>query len=222
MIKMSKIRFLATGDIHSDKKLINCIKNSVELEKIDFVVLIGDISEKKDDFKDILEIFKEKQIFMVPGNHESKRKLSILQENYNVHLVGNQPVLVHDDLAFFGSNYVNQGPYEIHEQLILNNLIENFNSVKDVKCKIMLHHVPPFGTKIGDASPYFPFIGGSFAVREFLENFSPDMTLVGHIHETSGLEERVNKTRVINVGRTFKVFEFDKEKGEVSELLNKF
>ena len=213
-----KIRFLATGDFHSDDKLIAKIKKEGKLEDIDFVVLIGDISERKDDFAKLLSLFAGKDIFMVPGNHESKKSIDVLKEHYGVHLIGNQPVLIGDDLALFGSNYVPIGPYGLSEEEIFENLVANYDAVKDVKVKIHLSHLPPSETKIGNASPYYPFIGGSDAVRFFLENFKPDMTLVGHIHETSGLEEIVNKTKVVNVGRTFKVFEFDPNSGKVIEV----
>lgn len=215
---MKKIRFLATGDIHSDQKLLKEIETKTNLSEIDFIILVGDISEKKDDFSKILEIFKGKQIFMVPGNHENKTKIKRLQDHYNVHLVGNSPVLIDNDLALFGTNYIPIGPYGISEQLIFDNLVDNYKAIKNSKFKIHLSHLPPAGTKISDSSKFFPFIGGSQAQRVFLEHFKPDYTLVGHIHETSGLEEIVNKTKVINVGRTFKIFEFDQDKKDLKIL----
>ncbi len=217
---MTKIRFLATADLHSKKKILEYIKKNAPLEEIDFVFLGGDISEKNNDFADLLEMFKNKRIFMVPGNHETKKKIEILKKHYNIDLIGNRPILLHDDLAIFGTNYINIGPYGIPEEKIFENLIANFHAIKDVKNKILLSHLPPAGTKIGDASPFFPFIGGSDAVKEFLEHFHPDIALVGHIHETSGLEEIINKTKVINVGQTFKVFEFDTQTGKL-EIINK-
>ena len=215
-MKDKKIRFLATGDFHSDSKLIAKIKAIKEFDSIDFIVLIGDLSEKKNDFKELLDAFKGKDIFMVPGNHETKKKLKILEDFYGVHLIGNQPVIIHDDVALFGSNYVPLGPYGVNENDILENLIKNYEAIKDIKVKIHLSHLPPADTRIGDASPYYPFIGGSDAVREFLEEFSPDITLVGHIHEASGLEEIINNTKVVNVGRTFKIFEFDPESSKIT------
>ncbi|MFW6286205.1 MAG: metallophosphoesterase family protein [Nanoarchaeota archaeon] len=214
----NKIRFLATGDFHSDLSLISRIKNNKNFKSIDFVILIGDLSDKKNDFKKLLEIFKGKNIFMVPGNHESKRSIKILEENYNIHIVGNNPVIVHDDMALFGSNYVPIGEYGVFEGDILENLIENYQAIADVKCKIQLSHLPPADTKISNASALFPYVGGSDAVRVFLEQFKPNMTLVGHIHESSGLEEIVNNTKVINVGRTFKIFEFDPKTCRVKEV----
>ena len=215
---MGKIRFLATGDFHSDSRFLDEIEKNVVLDEIDFVFLTGDISEKKDDFEKLLGLFKGKQIFMVPGNHESKRSLDVLKEHYGVELLGNRPVLLHDDLAIFGTNYLNIGPHGIPEEEVFKNLLANFNSIKNVKRKVMLAHIPPIETKIGNGSPFHPFIGGSMATRAFLEEFSPDYALVGHIHETSGLEEIVNKTKVVNVAQTFKVFEFDVESCELKLL----
>jgi len=93
---------------------------------------------------------------MVPGNHESKEQLEVLQKHYNVHLIGNNPVKVHEDLAIFGSNYISIGEFSIPEQEIFENLIENYEAVKDIKCKIHLSHIPPTETQIGDSSQFFP------------------------------------------------------------------
>jgi hypothetical protein len=208
MTKAKKIRFLATGDFHSDLSLVDEIRNTVDMNSIDFVLFTGDLSDKKDDFKHLLGVFNEKQIFMVPGNHESKRGLELLKKHYKVHLIGNQPVMVDDNLAIFGTNYLSVGPYGIDEQEVFDNIVQNYAAIAHVPRKIHMNHIPPHETQIGDASPY-PFVMGSPAVKAFLENFKPDVTLVGHIHETSGLEEIVNKTNVVNVGRTFKILEFD-------------
>ncbi len=210
MSNKKKIRFLATGDFHSDLKLVNEIKNKVNMNSIDFILFTGDLSDKKNDFKNLLEIFDKKQIFMVPGNHESRKNLETLKSMYNIHLVGNNPVIIDDDLVIFGTNYLSIGYYGIEEQKVFENLLENYKAIAHIPKKIHLSHIPPHKTKIGDGSP-FPFITGSPAVKAFLENFKPDITLVGHIHETSGLEEIVNKTNVVNVGRTFKIIEFDSE-----------
>lgn len=213
-----KVRFLATGDFHSDLRMVEYIRQYVkDLNLIDFVLFVGDLSDRKDDFKKLLEIFDGKKIFMVPGNHESSKQLEVLREKYGVHIVGNSPVLLDDEasVAIFGSNYVPIGPFGVSEEGIFHNLIENFKAVEDAKFKIMLNHLPPYGTYIGSKSP-FPFVQGSIGVRAFLENFTPDVSFCGHIHESSGLEEIVNKTNVVNVGRTFKVFEFDFDKSELS------
>jgi len=215
---MTKIKFLATGDIHSDLEFSKKIAKNINMKDMEFVILIGDISEKKDDYGKLLSVFNGKQIFMVPGNHESKNKIKILEEHYNVNLIGNSPLKINEDLAIFGTNYLNIGVHGIPEEEVFENLIENYLAVKDIKFKIHISHIPPAQTRIGEMSPFAPFIGGSHAQRLFLEHFSPDVSLVGHIHESSGLEEIVNKTKVINVGQTFKIFEFDTDTKELRVL----
>lgn len=214
MKKSNKIRFLATGDFHSDISLPNEIKNKVNLENIDFIIFTGDLSDRKDDFKLLLEGFEGKEIFMIPGNHESKKSLDILQDKYGVNLIGNKPLIIDNKLAIFGTNYLNIGKYSILEEEVLDNLIENFKLVEDIKFKVHVSHIPPIKTKIGDMSPYH-FVSGSLAQRIFLDRFSPQLSLCGHIHESSGLEEIVNDTRLVNVGRTFKVFEVDLDSEEI-------
>lgn len=215
-----KFRFLATSDWHSDLNLISAIEQYVDMNSIDFILFTGDLLEKDIKFNKMFKPFKDKQIFMVPGNHETKKGIKILEEHYNVHLIGNKPIRINDHIALFGTNYLNVGPFGIHEQDVLDNMIVNFDAIKDMPIKIQLNHIPPADTTIGDASP-FSFIGGSPALRIFLENFEPDITFVGHIHESSGLEEIVNKTRVINTAQTFKVFDVDVDTKKIEELKQK-
>lgn len=215
-----KFRFLATSDWHSDLNIISAIEQYVDMNSIDFIIFTGDLQDKRVEFSKMFKPFKDKQIFMVPGNHETKKGLELLKKHYKVHLVGNSPIRINDDIALFGTNYLCVGPFGIPEQNVLDNMIENFVAIKDMPIKIQLNHIPPIDTQIGDASP-FPFVTGSPALRLFLENFEPDVTFVGHIHESSGLEEIVNKTRVINTASTFKVFDIDVDKKKINEVKQK-
>ena len=48
---------------------------------------------------------------------------------------------------------------------------------------------------------------GSKAVRKAIEEFHPEILINAHIHEASGIEEQIGKTKVINVSRKAKIFE---------------
>ena len=50
-------------------------------------------------------------------------------------------------------------------------------------------------------------IPGSDALRKAIDKFQPDLFIAGHIHELEGVEEKIGKTRVVNVGRRGKIFE---------------
>ena len=176
------------------------------------------MSDKPDDFAKLLKPFKGKKIFMVPGNHETKKKVDALKESYGVHMIGNSPAIINSDLAIFGSNYLAVGPNQTPDDEVFKNIIENYHAIEHIPFKIHLAHLPPDGTVIADSSPYYPIAAGIPSTRLFLEHFNPNVTFVGHIHETSGLEEIVNKTKVINLAETFKVFEFDCEKKDLKEI----
>ncbi len=215
---MTNLKFLVASDFHSNDKITKNIEKKVKLDEIDFVLLVGDLSDKPNDFGTLLKPFKNKKVIMVPGNHESKAKVKILEEHYKVHMLGNKPVHINENLVLFGTNYMSIGRAGVPEDFVFQNTIENFKAIEHIPCKIQLNHIPPAGTQMGDASPFFPFVSGSSALTEFLEHYSPDVTFCGHIHETSGLEEIVGKTRVINVAETFKVFEFDEKNKEIKEI----
>ena len=45
------------------------------------------------------------------------------------------------------------------------------------------------------------FFPGSTGVRRAVEKFKPDILLCSHVHEAEGLEEKIGKTKIINVGK---------------------
>ena len=53
----------------------------------------------------------------------------------------------------------------------------------------------------------FSGIEGSKGIRKAIEEFKPDFLIHSHIHEGEGIEEKIGKTKVINVGRKGKVLE---------------
>lgn len=214
----NKIRFLATGDIHSNKKLLDNISIYNDFNNIDYILFIGDLSDKKNDFNQIINTFKNKPILMVQGNHETKKQLKVLENKYNIFMLNKDSKQIHSDLILFGPEFINLGFNSKNEEQIFNQLENRFQQIKNIKCKLFLSHMPPEETKIAMATPYYPYIGGSFAVKEFLENKKIDLTLVGHIHESSGLEEIVNNNKILNVGKTSKIIEFDTNTKELKIL----
>jgi Icc-related predicted phosphoesterase len=48
-------------------------------------------------------------------------------------------------------------------------------------------------------------VPGSEGVRKAIELLKPDILLCSHVHEAEGLEEKIGKTKVINVGKAGKI-----------------
>jgi len=49
------------------------------------------------------------------------------------------------------------------------------------------------------------FFPGSDGIRKAVETFKPDIMLCSHVHEAEGLEEKIGKTKVMNVGKEGKI-----------------
>ena len=67
----------------------------------------------------------------------------------------------------------------------------------------MATHVHPAKSLIEKITPF----EGSEGVKKAIERFQPDIALCSHIHEAWGIEEKIGKTKLINVGREGRIIE---------------
>ena len=145
----------------------------------------------------------KKQVLLIPGNHEPNSTVNFLAEMYphtkNIHGYPHQI----GELGIFGAGYdSNLGPFWIEDKEIFKILKKSHEKIKNAKKKLMVTHALPAGSKseiIKDS--------GSKAVRKAITEFKPDVLISGHVHEAGGIEEKIGKTRVINVARKAKIFE---------------
>lgn len=199
-----KIKILAIGDIHSDTGLVKRLVERAKLEKVDLVILAGDLTFAEKSTSYIVGPFvkAKKQVLLIPGNHESIATADFLASAYpntkNIH--GSS--FIKNDLGIFGAGTANMGIHQIGDENIFKALKKGFEEIEGVSKKVMVTHMHPFGSK----SEIFGF-QGSRAIRKAIEKFSPDILINAHIHEASGLHEKIGKTMVINVSRKEKIFE---------------
>ena len=97
------------------------------------------------------------------------------------------------------------------ESEIFSLLKKGFDKIKYLKKRIMVTHTPPTSTKMEKLSHMF--IGtdkldvASRGVERAVRTFKPDLLICSHLHESEGIEEILDKTLVINVGRKGKIIE---------------
>ena len=65
-------------------------------------------------------------------------------------------------------------------------------------------NIHPEGTLISKLTTFVP---GSKAVTEAIKKFKPDIAICSHVHEAEGIEEKMGKTTILNVGKTGKIIE---------------
>lgn len=199
------MKILAAGDIHGDSILAEKLAKKAQKEKVDMVVLCGDLTLFDKLNSPIISPFTKRKlkVVLIPGNHETLATTDFLAELYgatNLHGYSIQ----FDKIGLFGCGFANIGPSKIGEKEILDILKKGYQKVKDSKTKIMVTHTHPDETLMGKLTNFFP---GSKGLKKAVEILKPDILLCSHVHEAEGIEEKIGKTKVINVGREGKILE---------------
>lgn len=196
---------------------LSCIHNDIEntmpyLDKIsemnpDFLVCNGDFTDnvfpKGFNRLDIAQIIIEElksfnvPVFAVPGSWDKEIIELLEKEKISIHGKG----LLIKKIGFFGFGGAKTPfklPFEPDDAEIAAGLNKGFDMVKNAEIKIQVTHAPPARTKL-DAIATNAHVG-SEAVRNFIENKSPDAAISAHIHEARGVDV-LGRTKLINPGR---------------------
>lgn len=203
---MTKI--LAAGDIHGDTGLVKKLAKQAKDEDVDLVILAGDLTFFDMKTKNIIGPFTKlkKPVLLLHGNHESLATIDFLSEMYgpeakNLH---GYSLITKDNIGVFGAGGADFGISPMSEKDFFNTLEKAYKGLKNkkIKKKIMVTHMHPFKSQAE-----FSGFEGSTGIRKAIKTFKPDILLSGHIHEAEGIEEKIGKTKVINVGKKGRIIE---------------
>ncbi len=199
-----KLKILAVSDTHGDSKLTKKLAEKAEAEKVDLVILCGDIVGWQET-KDIIKPFKDKnkKVLIIPGNHESFATADFLAELYGVKNIHGYSVK-YEDVGIFGAGGADMQffPGHITDKELFETLKKAHKSLEGIEKKIMVTHMHPEGSK-----SEFSGFKGSKAITKAIKEFKPNILIHGHVHEAAGFEETIGKTRVINVGKNGRIIE---------------
>jgi len=197
-----KLKILAASDIHGDSKLAFRLAKKAEKEKVDLVVLCGDIMGFTET-NNIIQPFKDKhkKVLVVPGNHDAFATIDFIASLYGIKNLHGYSAK-YDNIGFFGAGGADTGPEVVSESDIFKALKKAHEGLKGIEKKIMITHMHPRGSL-----SEFSGVLGSKAITKAIKEFKPDILLHGHIHESEGVEEIIDKTKVINVGRKGTILE---------------
>jgi Icc-related predicted phosphoesterase len=191
------MKILALGDIHADKALTKKQAARAKKEKVDLVILCGDLTRGEQSTEGIIGPFVKNnlKVVLIPGNHETIATADFLAELYNVTNLHAYSIK-YKNIGLFGCGGADIGLSQLSDKDIFNSLKKGFRNIKNLKKKIMVTHMHPKDTK-----SEFSGFKGSEGIKKAIEKFKPDFALFSHIHEGEGLEEKIGKTKLINVGR---------------------
>ncbi|HIJ12000.1 TPA: hypothetical protein HA278_08130 [Candidatus Woesearchaeota archaeon] len=198
------MKILAVSDVHGDRTFIKEMAEKGEKEKVDLVILAGDLADDNGSVDGLVGPFKAKglEVAVLPGNHEGLAEIGFMVDKYGAKNLHGY-VMEKDDVGIFGCGYADIGIHQLHDDEFFDTLKQTHEKIKHFKKKIMVTHVQPSNSIIGMNMPGW----GSSGVRKAVEEFQPDIHICGHIHETHGIEEKIGKTTVMNVGKTGKIIE---------------
>lgn len=200
-----KMKILASGDIHGDTKLAEKLAEQAEKEKVDLVILCGDLTYAEMSTDNIVGPFRKRnqKVLLIPGNHETVATADFLAQLYGATNLHGYSIKV-GDVGLFGCGGANIGLFQLDEKEIFDLLKKGHKYIENSKKKIMVTHVHPTGTLMEKFTNIFP---GSDGIKKALDEFKPDILLCSHVHEAEGIEEKIGKTLVINVGKKGKIIE---------------
>jgi len=179
-------------DIHDNPKTLDWLAWAVK--QFDVVAVGGDIGELGLLYR-VVDFAVGKQVFIVLGNHDYP-----IEEMYAAKMVFHGTSLKVGAFTMGGvggSLPVNGGPLELDETELLI-LARNLGPVD-----ILVAHQPPIDTRCDIVYEGLGELGakhiGSVAIRKYIEETQPLLALVGHIHESVGVDA-IGKTVIVNPG----------------------
>ncbi len=199
------MKILAAGDIHGDSRLSEKLAEKAKKENVDLVILCGDLTYADQSTKNIIGPFVKahKKVLLIPGNHETVATADFLAEVYGVKNIHGYSVK-YKDIGIFGCGGANIGVHQLPEDEIFDLMKKGNDKVDYLKKKIMVSHVHPSDSMMEKFTDIFP---GSTGVTKAIKDLKPDILLCSHVHEAEGIEEKIGKTRVINVGKAGKIID---------------
>ena len=198
------MKILALSDVHGDTAFMRKMAERGVKEKVDLVILAGDLLNFDEPKEGLLRPFVEKglEVAVIPGNHEGMAEIGFMVDKYGVKNLHGY-TMIKGDVGIFGCGYGDIGLHQLSDEDFFETLKKAHDSLKGIKKKVMVTHVQPNESILSLHNPNW----GSSVVRKAIEEFQPEVHICGHIHETHGIEDKIGKTRSINVGKTGRIIE---------------
>jgi len=207
--KRSYTKILALGDLHNDVNLAKLVAEKAKKEKVDFVVLNGDLGTFGRTIGGLISPFKEFgiKVMVLPGNHDEPSFFQELIKKYDLIDLHNKYYLTENG-AIIGLGGSVNGPFNISsESEIEQNLEMLFRKVSSktkLENSILITHNHPANSLAEKLSHHI--VHGSKSIHKAIMKFSPKYLAFAHSHESRGLEEQLNKTKIVSVSRSPRIF----------------
>ena len=197
------MKILAFSDLHSDKNKLKILIKKIEKENPDIIISAGDTSNFGKNLKEIItEIEKTKKpLLIIPGNHESPQKIKEISDDENIIDMHKKSYEI-NNMIFLGYGSGGFSHREEEFEVLAKKFVKTIK--KDSKI-VLITHAPAYGTKVD----LIPRLGhcGCISFTNFIKEVKPVLHICGHLHETWNIQDKLDKTIIINPGPEGKVLE---------------
>jgi Icc-related predicted phosphoesterase len=198
------MRLLLFSDVHLNE---NHCRRLVKLSRqVDIVVGAGDYCSLRRNLDKVIGWLRpiSTPTVLVPGNAESYDELVNACENWSSSKILHGNGVEIQGIFFYGlGGGIPKTPFGSWSWDFTEKQAENLLRACPENA-ILISHSPPKG--ILDRSSFGMHLG-SKAVKQFMEEKSPQLIVCGHIHESGGKIKKKGKTTIINAGPAGIVFD---------------
>ncbi len=197
------MKILAASDLHNNKETVKKLAEEAVKEKVDLILLAGDLSVWGDLDSEMVGPFVAtgKKVAFVSGNHDVVGTEQILSEKYKT-IDLQRHAFSYEDIGIFGAGGSNVGINISTDEETFDNLSNGFRYIKDAGKKIMMTHMHPKGSIIEKST-----FEGDAGVTKAIYKFKPDIHICGHMHEMEGFEEKMDDTKILCIGIRGRIIE---------------
>ncbi len=195
------LKILAAADLHGDRSIAERLSKKALKNNIELIILAGDIfGALKETDASILNPFVEnnQKVSFVLGNWESIDETNLLKQQSNAKNLENY-YITYNNVGIAG---IGHGNWKlVSDEIGFQNVKRNFERMEPSK-KILVSHNHAEGSKAE-----FSGFRGDKILRKAVDILQPDILISAHIHEAEGIEEKIGKTKIIQVGRKGTIIE---------------
>jgi Icc-related predicted phosphoesterase len=196
------MKILAFVDLHGSLSMLKKISSMAKKEKVDYIICAGDITIFGDAMQQMVDKMDEIGIpvIMLHGNHEDEAKLRRLCEKTKNVLFMHKDILETDGHVFlcYGG-----GGFSATDKEFEQWSAQVMQKIREDKKIILVTHAPPYGTKL---DKILDQPAGNKSIRQFIKQVQPKLAISGHLHENSGLKDKIDNTKIVNPGPAGMVF----------------
>jgi len=189
------MRILALSDFHSEEVILEKLKELVDRERFDLILIVGDITQRGplSYAEELLDVLRGERVLAIHGNMDTEQVVDLLEmKGFLLHLKRAE-VGEWNFVGFGGSSPTPFGtPIEYSEEQIY----EELSRMRINSKTILVTHSPPYGSGVDKTSAGTS--AGSKSIRRIIEEKKPFMDICGHIHEEEG-EAVVGSTKIVKV-----------------------